>query len=550
MSIIKVKYKDKEYEYESGIKLEDIAKDFKDNYKYKIILGSINNKTCDLNTEVNRDSKIDFYDYSSKIGNNSYQKGLSFLFSKAVRDVLNCDVKMMHTINQGIYCEILTNNIISEVTVQKIKIRMKELNDSKISINKILVSRMEAIEYYNKINQTNKASSLRFISNSNISLYKMDDTLDYYYGPLPNNTSLIDKYNIKYINDNKVILLYPNMYDLESDLKFNRNDKLLEVLEKNDKYNEDLRIYTSVELNKTISTGFYGDLIRVSEAISNNNLFDITGEISKDKNIKMVLITGPSSSGKTTTARKLTLFLKSRGLKPIPVSVDDFYINLKDRVLDENGEPEKEKISAIDTNLFNKKISELLEGKEVTLPRYNFVKGISEEGNKKIKMNEKSILVIEGIHAFNEKLTEMIPDKNKFKLFICPLSPLNVDNHNIFKETDNRLLRRIVRDNKTRGYSASDTLGMWKNVRKAEEEMVLPYMKDADFIFNTSLIYELGVLKTYAEPLLFSVNEDDPNYGEAIRLINLFRLVLGMPSDLVPNDSIIREFIGGSCFKD
>lgn len=550
MSIIKVKYKDKEYEYESGIKLEDIAKDFKDNYKYKIILGSINNKTCDLNTEVNRDSKIDFYDYSSKIGNNSYQKGLSFLFSKAVRDVLNCDVKMMHTINQGIYCEILTNNIISEVTVQKIKIRMKELNDSKISINKILVSRMEAIEYYNKINQTNKASSLRFISNSNISLYKMDDTLDYYYGPLPNNTSLIDKYNIKYINDNKVILLYPNMYDLESDLKFNRNDKLLEVLEKNDKYNEDLRIYTSVELNKTISTGFYGDLIRVSEAISNNNLFDITEEISKDKNIKMVLITGPSSSGKTTTARKLTLFLKSRGLKPIPVSVDDFYINLKDRVLDENGEPEKEKISAIDTNLFNKKISELLEGKEVTLPRYNFVKGISEEGNKKIKMNEKSILVIEGIHAFNEKLTEMIPDKNKFKLFICPLSPLNVDNHNIFKETDNRLLRRIVRDNKTRGYSSSDTLGMWKNVRKAEEEMVLPYMKDADYIFNTSLIYELGVLKTYAEPLLFSVNEDDPNYGEAIRLINLFRLVLGMPSDLVPNDSIIREFIGGSCFKD
>ena len=550
MSIIKVKYKDKEYEYESGIKLEDIAKDFKDNYKYKIILGSINNKTCDLNTEVNRDSKIDFYDFSSKIGNNSYQKGLSFLFSKAVRDVLNCDVKMMHTINQGIYCEILTNNIISEVTVQKIKIRMKELNDSKISINKILVSRMEAIEYYNKIKQTNKASSLRFISNSNISLYKMDDTLDYYYGPLPNNTSLIDKYNIKYINDNKVILLYPNMYDLESDLKFNRNDKLLEVLEKNDKYNEDLRIYTSVELNKTISTGFYGDLIRVSEAISNNNLFDITEEISKDKNIKMVLITGPSSSGKTTTARKLTLFLKSRGLKPIPVSVDDFYINLKDRVLDENGEPEKEKISAIDTNLFNKKISELLEGKEVTLPRYNFVKGISEEGNKNIKMNDKSILVIEGIHAFNEKLTEMIPDKNKFKLFICPLSPLNVDNHNIFKETDNRLLRRIVRDNKTRGYSASDTLGMWKNVRKAEEEMVLPYMKDADYIFNTSLIYELGVLKTYAEPLLFSVNEDDPNYGEAIRLINLFRLVLGMPSDLVPNDSIIREFIGGSCFKD
>jgi len=299
-----------------------------------------------------------------------------------------------------------------------------------------------------------------------------------------------------------------------------------------------------------ISSGNYGDLIRVSEAISNNELFDIADKISKEKDLKVVLITGPSSSGKTTTARKLALFLKSKGLSPIPISVDDFYMDMKDRVLDENGEPEKEKIDAIDTSLFNKKISELLNKKEVYMPKYNFIKGEKEYDEKVTKMEDNSVLVIEGIHAFNEQLTEMIPDKNKFKIFICPLTPLNIDNHNIFKSVDNRLLRRIVRDNMTRGTSANVTLKLWENVRKEEEKNIIPYMRDADVIFNTSLAYELGVLKTYAEPLLFSVLEDDPNYDEAIRLINLFRVILSMPSENVPFDSIIREFIGGSCFKD
>ena len=264
----------------------------------------------------------------------------------------------------------------------------------------------------------------------------------------------------------------------------------------------------------------------------------------------MVLITGPSSSGKTTTSKKLTLYLKSKGLKPINISVDDFFIDMKDRVLDENGEPERERISVIDTNQFNKKMSELLNGNEVYLPKFDFVLGKQVQSDKPTKLEPSSILIIEGLHAFNEKLTEMIPDKNKFKLYISPLTPLNIDNHNMFKWLDNRLLRRLIRDNYFRGTSASETLQLWKKVRKAEEEGVIPYMRDADEILNTSLVYELGVLKTYAEPLLFSVLEDDPNYDEAIRIINLFRVILGMPSDGVPSDSLLREFIGGSCFKD
>lgn len=549
MASIKIKYKNNEYEYEKGTTLLSIAKDFQSDYKEDIIVASVNNRLTGLDSKISHYSVINFYDITSVLGNRSYSKGLYFLFAKAVRDVLNCDVKIMHLIDKGIYCEILTNNLISEVTVEKIKIRMRELYESKLPISKIMVSRLDAIDYFSKVNQPDKASSLRFISNSSISLYKLDDTLDYFYGVLPSNTSYLNRFNVKYLKENKVILLMPYLYDLQEKLTFERNDKLLETIEKNDDYLNALKINTSVELNKTISTGDYGDVIRISESLQNNRLFEIIDKIIKNKDLKMVLITGPSSSGKTTTSKKLSLFLRSKGYDPIPISVDDFYFDVKNRVLDENGEPEKERIEAIDTNQFNKKISELLDGKEVLMPRYDFTTGEQVLSSLPIKMNENSILIIEGIHAFHERLTEMIPDKNKFKLYICPLTPLNIDNHNLFDSNDNRLLRRIVRDNHSRGSSASQTLETWKKVRNAEEEMIFPYIKDADEVFNTSLVYELGVLKTYAEPLLFSVSEDDANYEDAIRLINLFRVILGIPSDDVPNDSIIREFIGGSCFK-
>lgn len=552
MSLIKVKYKNEEKEYEKGILISEIADEYKDDYKHDILVATVDNRVTSLDTKLNKNCTLDFCDISSHSGHVAYEKGIFFLFSVAVREILNCDVKLLHSLDKGVYGEILINNLISEVTIEKIKIKMKELCSSNLPITKIMVSRIDAIEYYNKINQMDKANSLRYISNSSISLYKLSDTLDFFYGILPNNTKLLKKFNVKFLKDNKFVLMIPDRtnFDFFENSKLIKDEKLLSSLEENDKYLESLKINTSVELNKMISSGNYGDLIRVSEAISNNELFDIADKISKEKDLKVVLITGPSSSGKTTTARKLALFLKSKGLSPIPISVDDFYMDMKDRVLDENGEPEKEKIDAIDTSLFNKKISELLNKKEVYMPKYNFIKGEKEYDEKVTKMEDNSVLVIEGIHAFNEQLTEMIPDKNKFKIFICPLTPLNIDNHNIFKSVDNRLLRRIVRDNMTRGTSANVTLKLWENVRKEEEKNIIPYMRDADVIFNTSLAYELGVLKTYAEPLLFSVLEDDPNYDEAIRLINLFRVILSMPSENVPFDSIIREFIGGSCFKD
>ena len=551
MANIKIKHKDEQYEYEKGTTLLDIAKDFKKDYESEIIAALVNNRLVSLETKMIRSGNVEFLDATNPLGNRTYVRGLYFLFIKAVKDVLNCDVKIMHLVGNGVYCEILTNNLISEVTVEKIKLKMRDLVEEKLPITKITVSRLDAIDYFTKVNQPDKAESLRFISNSSISLYKLDDTLDYFYGVLPCNTSYLTKFNVKYLKENKVILLPPYVFLSEEKLKFEKNEKLIRAIERNDIYLNNLKINTSVDLNNTISTGKYGDIIRMTEVIQNNRMFEIVDKITKNKDLKIVLITGPSSSGKTTTSKKLSLFMRSKGFEPIPISVDDFYTDMKDRVLDKNGKPEIERIEAFDTNQFNKKISELLDGKEVVLPKYNFIEGKQEFNDKnKIKMKDNSILIIEGIHAFNEKLTEMIPSKNKFKLYICPLTPISIDNHNLFKMTDNRLLRRIVRDNRTRGASASQTLKMWKKVREIEEEMIVPYSNEADEIFNTSLMYELGVLKTYAEPLLFSVAEDDPNYDDAIRLINMFRVILGIPSDDVPNDSIIREFIGGSCFKD
>ena len=551
MASIKINYKDETYDYESGLSLLEISKDFEKEYKGKIIVATVNNRLTKLDTKITRSCNVDFFDVYSLYGSRTYMRGLYFLFVKAVKDVLNADVKLMCFIERGIYCEVLTNNLISEVTVEKIKIRMRELASSAIPITKIMVSRLDAIDYFFKVNQHDKANSLRFISNSTISLNKLDDTLDYFYGVLPCNTSYLSNFNAKYLKDNKVMLLAPVTFMPDEKIKFNKCDKVLEAVERQIKYLQNIGINTTVELNCNIANGEYGDIIRMSETFQNDRLLDIVDKVTKDKDIKMILLTGPSSSGKTTMSRKISLFCKMKGYNPIPISVDNFYTDMKDRVLDENGKPEIERIEAFDTNQFNKKISELLNGKEVILPRYNFIEGKQEFDEKnKIKLEDKSILIVEGIHAFNEKLTEIIPSKNKFKVFICPLTPLNIDNHNLFKSTDNRLLRRIVRDNRTRGASASDTLKMWKKVREIEEEMIFPYMKEADEILNTSLVYELGVLKTYAEPLLFSVSEDDPNYDEALRLINLFRVILGIPSEEVPHDSIIREFIDGSCFKD
>lgn len=547
MNKITIKFRDAVYEIDKAISILNFYDSIKNSIKDIPLVGSINNKIVSLNEMITKDCRIDLYDVNTPIGNKAYERGISFIFIKAVRDVVNCDVKIEHSLDKGIYCEVLHNFEVDEVLVEKIKIRMKEIIALSMPIDKILVSRLDAIEYYNKSKQYEKAKSLKYISNTSISLYKLDNILDYFYGEIPINTKYIAEFDIKLIKDNCVILLYPRLYKADENLKYEHHMKLFEEFRSYSRWARSLNITTISDLNELSSKNKYNDIIRMSEVTQNNKLFNIVDEISKDT--KVVLITGPSSSGKTTISKKMAMFLESKGMNPFYVSIDDYFINRKDTPVGEDGKPDYESINAIDKELFSKQMTSLLNGEEVCLPTYNFIKGEKEFSKTCFKLNDNSILIIEGLHAFNEELTKDIPRKIKFKIYLSPLTVLNIDNHNRISTTDNRLIRRMVRDNMTRGYDVSKTLSNWQKVRAGEEKYVFPYQDMADVVFNTSLLYELAVLKTYAEPLLFSVDESDINYNESQRLINMLRPILAIPSESIPQDSVIREFIGGSCFK-
>lgn len=550
MANIKIRYKNENYNYEEGITLLDVSKDFSKEYKHDIIIGMVDNKLTSLDYKLVKDCTVDFFDINSVKGRQTYIRGLFFLFVKAVKEVLKCDVRIMYFLEKGIYCEILSNNLISEVTVEKIKIKMRELKDNKIDIKKITVSRLEAIDYFLKTNQKDKAKSLRYITNATINLYKMDKSLDYFYGVLPCNTKYINSFNLKYLGENKIMLLPPVTYALDEKIKYEKMDKYLDEIKFQSKYLENINISTSSDLNNHVSKGDYGDIIRMSETIQNNQLINIVNDISKSKDIKLILLNGPTSSGDLTVSNKLMSYLKWKGYDPIYIKIDDFYLDLKDRIVDDEGSIDN-KLDFIDTNQFNKKISELISGKEVILPKYNLKEAKQEfDETKKIRLSSNGIIIASGLHAFSEQLTEMISSKNKCKICIYPLTPLNIDNHTLFKQTDNRLLRKVIKDNKLYGKTASEVFKNWKKIREDEEEYIYPYVKQADYVYNTSLVYELGVLKTYAEPLLFSITEEDENYDDAQRLINIFRMILSIPSEEVPKDSVLREFIGQSCFKD
>lgn len=549
MDEVLIIYKRKEYKVEKGTTLHNLSENFKEDYKDDIIVGSIDNYICDLDEPIIKDCTIEFFDLNSTVGNKAYERGLSFLFAKAIKDVLNSDVKIEHSLDKGIYCEILFNNQIDQVIIEKIKIRMRELTTLSFPLEKITVSRLETMDYYTKIGQYEKAKSLRYISNTSISLYKLDNMLDYYYGPLPVNTKYIKKYDIKFIEDNCVVLLYPNIYNDNEKLEYQHHKKLFEEFRSYSNWSHKLGINTVSDLNEVTSCSKYNDIIRIAEATQTNKLFEITNEIISNDNIKIILITGPSSSGKTTTANKLGMFLQSKGKVPHSISLDDYFFDRVDTPKGKDGKEDYESVSAIDSNLFKEKIMALLEGKSVRLPRYDFMTGEKELCKEEIKLHKEDILIIEGLHTFNEKIVGVLPQKNLYKIYLSPLTVLNIDNHNRIRTTDNRLVRRMVRDNRGRGYDASKTLASWPKVRKGEEEYIFPYQDNADVVFNTSLIYELAVLKIYVEPLLFGISQEDPNYPEALRIINLFRSVLSIPSEEVPQDSILREFIGGSCFK-
>ena len=428
--------------------------------------------------------------------------------------------------------------------------KMFEIVKQDLISQKVSVSRYDAIKYFKNKKQEDKVNVFKYISNSYVNLYRIDDIYDYFYGEVAYSTGQINDFKLVYIKDNGFVLNYPNTQNPECTLDYVHHEMLFDTFLDYTKWGQLIGISNAADLNNVISKGKYDDFIRLSEAYYSNQLAQIADEIYENKNnIRMVLIAGPSSAGKTTTSKRLEVSLQAKGFRTHQISIDDYFYDRDKTPVMENGQLDTESLNAVDVTLFNKQLTQLLEGKKVELPEYNFVLGKREYNGKKLQLKENDIIIIEGLHGLNDDLTISIDRKNKYKIYISPLTQLNIDNHNRIHTSDTRKLRRIVRDNRTRSKNAEATLKMWENIRTGEEKYIYPYQDDADAMVNSSLLYEISVLKIYAEPLLFSVPENSEVYPEALRLINFLRNFLPMPSDQVPNDSVLREFIGGSCFK-
>lgn len=536
-------------EYPKGIKLKNIIDDVKDNYEHKIISAKFKNQLINYDDALMKSGDLIFFDITTPQGNKIYERGLTYLFETCTLKVLGKDtkIKIRHPIDKGIYCEI--DKKITDSQLEEIKKLMKEKVDLSLPFEQLETSRIEAIEYFKKLKREDKVKTLSYTTSNFVKLYKFDGTYNYIIGDLPHDASVLKKFDLTKIENKGIVLRFPFTYNNGKIKKYTYHEKYVKSLDEYSKWGNLLNINNIGELNEAIIKEGSGEIINLSEAIQDYKLLSISEEIYKSKNnIKVILLSGPSSSGKTTTSKKLTLYLKTLGLKPHPLSLDDYFLEREDTPLDENGKPDYEGLRALDIKLFNKQLKKLLEGHEVITPTYDFLTG-KKVFNKKVKLEENGILIVEGLHALNEELTKEIPAKNKYKMYISPLIFLNIDDDNRISLTDIRLLRRIIRDYYTRGHSPSKTLSTWSDVRRGEEKYVFPYQDEADVIFNSFLAYELGVLKTYVEPLLYSVSQDDPEYHTAIRLLEILKLVLPIPSEDVPKISILREFIGNSYFE-
>ena len=549
---IKVNYRDLEvYEFDAGVTLKEISETFQNHYNYPILIGMVDNDITELTEEINRSCKVDFFDRSTTLGNSTYGRTTQFMLIVAVKELFGESVEVVidYSIDKGYYCEIKGYEIDKPV-VKKIEDKMKEISKQDYIINKLSVSRFDAIKYFKKKRQTDKVKVLKYISNSFINLYRINKIYDYFYSELAYSTSQIDDFKLTYIKDNGFVLSYPDIYNPECTLDYKHHEMLFNTFLNYSRWGEKLGIKNAADLNQIVSDGKYNDLIRLAETYYNNQLASIAEKIAENnKSIKLVLIAGPSSAGKTTTSKKLETYLQSKGIKTHQISIDDYFLDRAKTPMKPNGELDTESLNAVDVTLFNKHLTKLFAGERVEIPEYNFMLGKREYRGKTMKVEENDVVIIEGLHALNEDLTISIERRSKFKIYINALTQLNIDNHNRIHTSDTRKLRRIVRDNKFRSYTASQTLNMWDSIREGEEVHIFPFQDDADIIINSALIYEIGILKTYAEPLLFSVSEDDPMYSEAIRLINFLRNFLPIPSDYIPTDSVLREFIGGSCFE-
>lgn len=542
----------KKAEYATGTTFETVAKDFQKEYNNTVALVKENGKIRELFKKVTKDAVIEPILLNDSIGHKAYARSAIMLMLKSFDDVVGKDkgvsVKVEFVIADGYYCTVKGDVMLTTKLIADVKKRMKELVSMDIPFFKKSIPTDEARELFSDRGMTDKLKLLKYRRSSNINVYWLDDYVDYYYGYMLPSTGYVKWFDI-FSYDDGFMLTIPNRSKPEELMPFDNRPNLFRALKSSTEWNGKMDVSTIGELNDLVCSGDINDLILVQEALQERRIGEIAKDIVERGGVKFVMIAGPSSSGKTTFSHRLSVELRTYGLKPHPIGCDDYFKNREDTPKDENGEYNFECLEAIDVELFNKDMSALLRGERVELPTFNFKTGKREyKGNFK-QLGPDDVLVIEGIHGLNPKMSYTLPDESKYKIYISALTSINIDEHNRIPTTDGRLLRRMVRDARTRGTSAKNTIKMWPSVRRGEEEYIFPFQEYADTMFNSILIYELAAFKTYAEPLLFEITKDDPEYYEAKRLLKFLEYFVGIDPKVVPNNSICREFIGGSYFN-
>ena len=538
-------------EYPYGTSYGEIVEEYKDSTRYPIVLVIKDGKLCELHKKLKKDGVLEFITTGDEIGHQTYKRSASLLLLKAIYHVAGHKnikkVTLHYSVDAGYYYTIDGNVEITEAFLAQVKTYMLELAEKKIPIRKRSVGTNEAIEIFHEHGMYDKEKLFRFRRVSRVNIYSLDGFEDYFYGFMVNHTGYLKHFEL-YPYDNGLVLQLPTQANPSEVPPFCPRPKIFRIQKESERWGETMQADTVGALNEQIVKKGASQLLLIAEALQESKISQIARTIAENKDKKFVMIAGPSSSGKTTFSHRLSIQLSAHGLRPHPIAVDNYFVNRPDTPLDENGNYNFECLEAIDVKQFNEDMVWLLKGEEVELPYFNFKTGQREYRGDYLKLGKEDVLVIEGIHCLNDKLSSSLPTESKCKIYISALTQLHIDEHHRIPPTDGRLIRRIVRDARTRGASAKQTIAMWNSVRRGEEENIFPYQESADVMFNSALIYELAVLKLYAEPLLFSIEPGEPEYNEAKRLLKFLDYFLGIPGESIPSNSILREFIGGGCF--
>ena len=545
---IRCKNNKKSQKVEIGSTLFDIFSAFDLKMTHGPVSARVNNKVEGMHYRVYNSKDVEFLDMTSSSGSRAYTRTLFFVLCKAVQDIYPAtDVVIDIPVSNGFYVDIRLGRPVVYEDVNIIRRRMQEIIDARMPIRRFTVPTEEAVALFQEKGDVEKVKLLKTSGSIYTTYYKIGDYVDYYYGTLLTNTSQLYLFGLEKYYDG-MLLRIPSLKNPDVLGEMTRQDKMFEIFKEHHRWQSILGIRTIGDFNQAIDANHATDIINISEALQEKKIAKIAEEIASRKGVKLVLLAGPSSSGKTTSCKRLSIQLAVNGLKPLQISLDDYFVDREKTPKDASGEYDYESIYALDLDLINEQFNALFRGEEVELPKYDFQSGKSKKSGNKLKMNDNNVLVVEGIHALNPELTAHIPQEQIFRVYASALTTILLDNHNYIPTTDNRLLRRIIRDNKYRGVSAQETIHRWPSVRAGENKWIFPFQENADAMLNTAMLYELAVIKMQAEPLLQQVPENCEEYAEAYRLLKFLKYFKGIPYNNLPPTSLLREFLGGSSF--